>query len=131
MASVQRPLLALVSLLDRIQGYRNLGLPKSVILNEKRVFPLGEKETGMELKSGERGRTARSVSSQALGYCAGALVTAGKPVGKHRLSKGEPPDPGLCPETCCCSPPDGGEQCVSSPRWGHLQTTCVPAGRVC
>lgn len=39
MASVQRPLLALVSLLDLIQGYRNLGLPKSVILNEKRVFP--------------------------------------------------------------------------------------------
>lgn len=47
----QRPLLALVTLLDFIQGCRTLRSPESVVLDQEDVFPLGEKEMGMALKS--------------------------------------------------------------------------------
>lgn len=52
-AVVQRPLFALVALLDFIQECKSLRSAESVILDQTGVFPLGEKEMGMALKSGE------------------------------------------------------------------------------
>lgn len=128
---VQRPLLALVTLLDFIQGCKTLRSSESVVLDQKDVFPLGEKELGMELKSGNSEEQEQSTAC----LIPGPWVAEKKArVEAQTEKRGSHSTQALCSGThvAVVSPLGGGWQCVVRPSHsGSLSARWVCWPREC